>query len=185
MPNKKIANAIREVVFGLEDGMVSTMGVITGIASGTQDRFTIILAGLVIVSVESLAMAAGTYLSNKTEEEYFANTAKLSLHQRLHRQAMTAAKSDALYMGIAYVVGGSIPLLPYFFMPLNLGVPLSIVTTVMGLAVVGWGKAKITGTKPFKSALEMIIVSLTAAAVGYGIGKAVSIVFPQLKNVSI
>ncbi len=61
--------AIREIVFGMEDGMVSTLGAITGIATGTNDHFTIILSGLVIIAVESISMGVGSYLSNKSEKE--------------------------------------------------------------------------------------------------------------------
>jgi vacuolar iron transporter family protein len=60
---------IREVVFGVEDGMVSTLGAITGIAIGSQDLFTVILAGVVIIAVESISMGIGSYLSNRTEQD--------------------------------------------------------------------------------------------------------------------
>lgn len=64
-----IAATIREVVFGMEDGMVSTLGAITGIATATGNPFTIILAGLVIIGVESISMAVGSFLSSKSEKE--------------------------------------------------------------------------------------------------------------------
>ncbi len=60
---------VREVVFGLEDGMVSTLGTITGIAVGSQHQGTVILAGFVIIAVESISMGIGSYLSSKSEEE--------------------------------------------------------------------------------------------------------------------
>lgn len=60
---------LRELVFGLEDGLVSTMGVVTGVASGTGDRMIIILSGIVVIFVEALSMAAGSYLSSKSESE--------------------------------------------------------------------------------------------------------------------
>ncbi len=60
---------LRELVFGLEDGLVSTMGVITGVATGTGDRLVIVLSGIVVIFVEALSMAAGTYLSSKSESE--------------------------------------------------------------------------------------------------------------------
>ena len=60
---------IREIVFGAEDGMVSTLGSITGIAAATGDPFTVILAGSVIISVESVSMAVGSFLSSKSERE--------------------------------------------------------------------------------------------------------------------
>ena len=43
--NMKTPAILREVVFGVEDGMVSTLGAVSGIAIGTQDRFSVLLAG--------------------------------------------------------------------------------------------------------------------------------------------
>lgn len=65
----EIANVLKEVVFGLEDGMVSTLGSIAGIAIGSGNKATVILAGTVIIAVESISMGIGSYLSNKSEEE--------------------------------------------------------------------------------------------------------------------
>ncbi len=60
---------IREVVFGMEDGMVSTFGAVVGIAATTSNPFTVILAGSILIAVESLSMAVGSYLSSKSEKE--------------------------------------------------------------------------------------------------------------------
>ena len=67
--NTSIGSTIREVVFGLEDGMVSTLGAITGIAIGSQDQYTVILSGAVIIAVESFSMGIGSYISNRSEFE--------------------------------------------------------------------------------------------------------------------
>jgi vacuolar iron transporter family protein len=77
-----IIGTIREVVFGMEDGMVSTLGAITGIAAATQDYFTVLLAGFVVVSVESISMAVGSYISSKSkraidERKLFEETEEL------------------------------------------------------------------------------------------------------------
>lgn len=60
---------IREVVFGVEDGMVSTLGALTGIATATGDYFIIVLSGVVVIAVESISMGVGSYLSNKSERD--------------------------------------------------------------------------------------------------------------------
>jgi len=65
----KILDAIRELIFGLEDGLVSTMGAVAGIAAGTDNGRIVILSGLVIIAVEALSMAAGSYLSNKSHRQ--------------------------------------------------------------------------------------------------------------------
>ena len=40
----KMFHSLREIVFGLEDGVVSTLGAGTGIAAGTNDYYWVILA---------------------------------------------------------------------------------------------------------------------------------------------
>ncbi|OGI60084.1 hypothetical protein A2641_02845 [Candidatus Nomurabacteria bacterium RIFCSPHIGHO2_01_FULL_37_25] len=62
-------DVLKEVVFGIEDGMVSTLGSITGIAIGSNNQAIVILAGVVIISVESISMGIGSYLSNRSQEE--------------------------------------------------------------------------------------------------------------------
>lgn len=62
------SSLIREMVFGLEDGMVSTLGAITGIATSTNNHFFVVLSGSVIIAVESISMAVGSYLSNNSEQ---------------------------------------------------------------------------------------------------------------------
>lgn len=64
-----ILESFREVIFGLEDGLVSTLGVVIGIAAATQDVRTVIISGLVVIFVEAISMGAGTYLSTKSEKE--------------------------------------------------------------------------------------------------------------------
>jgi VIT1/CCC1 family predicted Fe2+/Mn2+ transporter len=63
------AASIRELIFGLEDGIVSTGGAVIGIAAGTGNKEVVILSGVVIVIVEALSMAAGTYLSSKSQKQ--------------------------------------------------------------------------------------------------------------------
>lgn len=64
--NPGLGAAVREAVFGLEDGMVSTLGVVTGIAAVTLEPFTVLLSGFVLISVEAISMAVGSYVSNKS-----------------------------------------------------------------------------------------------------------------------
>lgn len=65
--DSRVIPFMREVVFGMEDGMVSSLGAITGIATATGDHFVVILSGMVVIAVESISMGVGSYLSNKSE----------------------------------------------------------------------------------------------------------------------
>lgn len=68
--------AIREIVFGLEDSLVSTVGAVSGIAVGSGDRYIVILSGIVLVAVEAVSMAAGSFLSSKSAAEVSAERAR-------------------------------------------------------------------------------------------------------------
>lgn len=65
----KIKPLVRDIVFGLEDGMVSTLGALTGVAIGSNNQSIILLSGVVVIAVESVSMGIGSYLSNQTEHE--------------------------------------------------------------------------------------------------------------------
>lgn len=64
-----LGGAMREIVFGLEDSLVSTLGAVTGVAVGSGDRYVIVLSGLVLVAVEAISMSAGSFLSTQSAEE--------------------------------------------------------------------------------------------------------------------
>jgi len=74
---------LRSIVFGFQDALVSTTGVIAGVAAGTNDKQLVILASLVAITVESLSMGAGQYMSEKS----------------VHQMDETGKHTDNLYVG--------------------------------------------------------------------------------------
>jgi predicted membrane protein (TIGR00267 family) len=221
-----LAASIREVVFGLEDSFVSTMGAVSGIAVGCGNANMVILSGLVIVTVEAISMAAGSYLSSKAAREVYEErleqdsarvlservTDRESLKEffvrknftkeeisvalqaigrerrqwldEVHRAEfrMSPAASSAplvagIVMGVCYLIGGLIVLIPYFFLPLMFALPLAVVITCCCLFLLGFWKANIAGVKPLRSGVEMVTVSLGAAFLGIVIGRLASVYF--------
>jgi predicted membrane protein (TIGR00267 family) len=71
-----VRQRLRDAVFGTQDGLISTLGALTGIAAGTQSNEAVVVAGFVIIVVESLSMAAGSYLSSKSQREYLERLVK-------------------------------------------------------------------------------------------------------------
>src|SRR5271157_4526850 len=62
---------LREIIFGAEDGLVSTLGLVLGMAGATNNGRVVIIAGAVYVISEAFSMAAGTYLSSKAQKELY------------------------------------------------------------------------------------------------------------------
>jgi predicted membrane protein (TIGR00267 family) len=73
-------------------------------------------------------------------------------------------------VGVAAVVGSLIPLVPFFFLPVGIGIPTSVAISALVLFVVGVYKARLTVGNPGKSGLEMAVIGTVSALVGYAVG---------------
>ena len=62
---------IREAMFGMQDGLVSTLAVVITVGAATTDRFTVLVAGLAAALAGVFSMAAGEYMSSKSQREIF------------------------------------------------------------------------------------------------------------------
>jgi predicted membrane protein (TIGR00267 family) len=61
---------IREIVFGYNDGSVSTLALLSGVTGGALTRELILVAGFSAVVAGGISMAVGNYISSKSEMEY-------------------------------------------------------------------------------------------------------------------
>lgn len=222
----KLLGSIREIVFGLEDSLVSTIGVVAGIAAGTGNQKIVILSGSVLVVVEALSMAAGSFLSSqshhrlllkkireeekeieeKPEEEEqelramykvrgftpketdmvvhrITKNKKLWLQEMIEKELGIHLPDQEIpllagvVMGISYILGGLIPILPFLFFPTQLALAVAFTSTVIALFFLGVWSGAVTGDKKLRSGIEMMLVSAGAAVLGYVIGTLVSVVF--------
>jgi vacuolar iron transporter family protein len=62
---------IREFVFGVQDGLISTVGLLAGIQGATESNAVVIITGLTAMFAGAISMAAGSYLSSSAEKEIF------------------------------------------------------------------------------------------------------------------
>jgi predicted membrane protein (TIGR00267 family) len=73
-------------------------------------------------------------------------------------------------MGSSYIVGGFIPLIPYFALGGNPAIAISVALAVTTLFIMGAGKALIVRRNPITSGLEMMAVGAAVAGIGYLVG---------------
>ncbi len=82
------------------------------------------------------------------------------------------ARKSAFNIGMSYIVGGLIPLSPYFFVKDGIsGLRISAIGTLLCLLVFGYFKSKLTGTSPWKGALKVAFIGALAAGCAFGIAK--------------
>lgn len=69
--------SIREIVFGMQDGILTTLGIITGVGVAEGDRAAVIISGFLALLAGALSMGVGEYLGGKAEREVVAATIDL------------------------------------------------------------------------------------------------------------
>ena len=85
------------------------------------------------------------------------------------------AWKSAVTIAVAYAVGGVIPLSAYLFMAdAHSGLRVSVVVTLVSLALFGGIKGRFTGAPVLRSALQTCVIGGLAAAAAVGIARAIS-----------
>ena len=93
----------------------------------------------------------------------------------LEKPEPAQAWKSALTIALAYVVGGMVPLAPYFFSPdARAALPASVGFTLVALAIFGFVKGRFTGGRPMRSAAQTMAIGALAAAAAFTLAKLVS-----------
>src|SRR5579862_6832614 len=72
---------IRQFVFGSLDGLLVPLGVISGVAGGTGDSRSVIVAGLAEAFAGALSMGAGEFISGRSEAQVQESEVQLELQE--------------------------------------------------------------------------------------------------------
>ena len=82
---------------------------------------------------------------------------------------------SAATIALAYIAGGLIPIAPYFVAPeISVALPCSVTITLIALAVFGYIKGRYTGTAPWRSGLQTLLIGGIAAATAFALARAIS-----------
>ncbi|AZS88072.1 VIT family protein [Streptomyces griseoviridis] len=89
-------NWLRAAVLGANDGIVSTAGLVVGVAGATDDRAALLTAGLAGLLAGSMSMAAGEYVSVSTQRD--SELAALAAEKRELREQPDAELEELTEM---------------------------------------------------------------------------------------
>ncbi|MHA4807169.1 VIT1/CCC1 transporter family protein [Flavitalea flava] len=86
------------------------------------------------------------------------------------------ARKSAFNIGLSYIVGGMIPLCPYFFVSEALtGLKISAMITLVCLFVFGYFKSKMTGVSPLAGGIRVMIIGALAAGCAFAVAKLIQL----------
>ncbi|HTR28482.1 MAG TPA: VIT1/CCC1 transporter family protein [Puia sp.] len=84
------------------------------------------------------------------------------------------ARKSAFNIGVSYVVGGLVPLSPYFFANDGLtGLKVSAAITLCCLFIFGYFKSKLTGVHPLAGALRVMVIGALAAGCAFAVARLI------------
>ena len=66
-----LLSEIREIIFGAQDGLISTLAVVSTVGGAFATRFPVLVAGIASALAGVFSMAAGEYMSSKSQREIF------------------------------------------------------------------------------------------------------------------
>lgn len=141
--------------------MVSTVGLLSGVAIADVPRATIFLTGIVLIFVEAFSMAVGSFLSETSAAEYSAQK----------DVAVKYSLFGGVIMFFSYFLSGFVPLFPYIIFETKEAFMLSIGFSLASLFILGLISAKLSNVGIFKRAVRMLLVGGVAIGVGVAVGK--------------
>lgn len=116
------------------------------------------------LSEEIQEQATVEVIKDKKKWVDFMMKYELGLEKPDHKRAL----KSGFNIGLSYVVGGLVPLSPYFFAdePI-MALKYSAIITLICLFIFGWLKSKFTGVNPWSGALRVTIIGALAAGAAF------------------
>lgn len=154
---------IRDLVYGANDGVITTFAVVAGVTGGTLSPVTVLVLGVANLLADGLSMGVGNYLGIRSDERV------------REAQALPELEAFPIRHGVAtflaFAVAGAVPLVPYVFagsaanpFAWSTGLSLAVLFTV------GAARARVGTGRWWSNGLEMLALGALVGVVAYGAG---------------
>ena len=158
---------IRELIYGANDGIITTFAIVAGVAGGGLSLPVVLIMGAANLLADGLSMAVGNYLSIRSHESV------LEAQDLPEEEASPIRHASATFL--AFVGAGIVPLVPYVLptFPADRFIS-SIALTLAAMFLVGASRSLIARVRWWTAGLEMLSLGGIVAAVAYGSGRLVA-----------
>jgi VIT1/CCC1 family predicted Fe2+/Mn2+ transporter len=158
---------IRELIYGANDGIITTFAVVAGVAGGGLPLRVVLIIGAANLVADGLSMAVGNYLAIRSHESV--------LEAQDLPEEETFPFRHAVATFCAFVFAGVMPLLPYMLPELPVDrFRASAVLTLAAMFVIGALRALIANVRWWKAGVEMLSLGALVAFLAYASGGLVA-----------
>jgi VIT1/CCC1 family predicted Fe2+/Mn2+ transporter len=159
---------LKDLVYGANDGLITTFAVVAGVEGGALTRHSILVVGFANLLADGLSMGVGNYLSIRSQENVRRALALPAEETRPVRHGIATF--------LAFAAAGVIPLIAYFLplVPPETRVTVATVSTFAALFGVGALRSTVTDEPALTGGLEMLGLGAVVAAVAYYAGSVMA-----------
>jgi vacuolar iron transporter family protein len=149
------------VSFGLTSGVITTLGLIVGLTSGTGSKL-VVLGGIITIAIaDAFSDALGMHISEEAENKHTT------------REIWESTISTFL----AKFVFALTFIIPILLFNLSLAVIVSIIYGLLVLSIISYKMAKEQKTKPLQVIGEHLLIAIVVIIITHFVGNYVSIIF--------
>jgi VIT1/CCC1 family predicted Fe2+/Mn2+ transporter len=163
-PTETARHYIRDIVYGANDGLITTFAVVGGVAGGALSPVAVVVIGAANLAADGVSMGVGNLLSIRADERAREAAALPELEAFPWKHGLATT--------IAFVVAGAIPLIPYLVPGSTSRLLWSTVLTFAALFLLGASRALVTVDRWWRAGLETLVLGAVVAIAAYGAGMA-------------
>jgi vacuolar iron transporter family protein len=157
---------IRDLVYGANDGIITTFAVVAGVTGGALSPSAVLIVGIANLLADGLSMGVGNYLSIRSHESARA------AQDLPEEEAAPSRHGTATFL--AFAIAGALPLIPFVFGEPDFGFELSVSFTLAALFAIGAARSLVTADRWWIAGLEMLLLGALVAGAAYGSGALVA-----------
>lgn len=152
----------KNFIFGVEDSLVSTVGLLSGVAAASIPKHTIFVTGIILIFVEAFSMGIGSFLSEQSATQFAGSD----------QAADKKTVASAVIMFFSYFLAGFVPLSPYIILEVSTAFTVSIGASLVSLFLLGSLSAKYFKHRDIlRHGIQMLILGGIAVTAGVVVGK--------------
>ncbi len=186
--NKEKIDRNRDIIYGISDGLVEVLAAIAGLTALLTNHLDVALGGLVVGVSGTMSMSVGAYLAKDSESQYKIAGIRRNaiLKNRAHDRDKLAqykgeSRRSAMNVGMFYILGAAIPILPFLFLQRDTALVISIILVAVTQGLANSIIAISMNMGILKEALKASALALLAALASYVVGQ----VFHLILHVSL
>lgn len=149
------------ISFGLTSGVITTLGLMVGLHSGTHSKLVVLGGILMIAIADAFSDALGIHVSEESE----------NIHTRRQIWASTVSTFLSKFIfALTFVI-------PVVLFQLSIAILVSVLWGLGVLAILSYKIAMSQGTKPWRVIAEHLLIALAVIVITHFVGDWISVAF--------